>query len=93
VDHKIGRKRHLVVLNLFHDIIEPVVLLRQSVTGKFIEVESPFAITYMVVEPPPERLDFRVPRIYRVIAVTVVAGSLKDRLDGLRYREILSDGG
>ena len=78
---------------LFDDIIEPAVLLHQPVTGVLIEIDSPFSITDMFVELPPEWLNFRVPRIHCVVAVTVVARSLKNRLDCLWYRKMLSDGG
>jgi hypothetical protein len=92
MNDQIRRERHLVFPYLFDDIIEPVVLLHQSVPCVLIEVESPFAITNMFVEPPSEWLDFRVPRIYRIVAMTVVAGSLKNRLDCLRHGKMMSDG-
>ena len=91
---QIRRQRHQASFDLLANLFKFMFLLPRSICAVFAHVEMFAAVIDVIAQPPANRSYLRVPRIYRLVRVAIIArprhyllyigGNANDRFDCFR---------
>ena len=85
MDPGIAVQWHIPLLQLLYTIIHLFVLIGDTPSRKFIEVEMPLPFLDMITQPPADGLDFCIPGIDSLVGMTVRTGCCEDLVNVGRY--------
>ena len=85
MDQRIGPQRHIAFIQLLDTVIHFLKLIIDPSSRKIIQIEMSLPFLDVIIQPPADRLDFRIPRIYGLVGMAVCTGSLQNFINFGRY--------